>query len=92
MLTYTRRNFANRLLMLAGAGAPSPLWAAMKYDYPAVLGLFRQNASKTDARVRAEIEAHRKSPVTLVFKAADGRPCGTVHVGHSASNNLEIVV
>lgn len=77
---YTRRDFTNRLLMLAGAGTLSPLWAAMKYDPPAVLGLFRQNASETDARVRAGIEAHRKSPVTLVFKTADGRPCEQVHV------------
>ena len=78
--TIARREFLRNAVMLAGAGITAPLWAAMKYDRNAVLRYFREQASETDARVKAGIEANRKGDATLVFTDAQGRPCENVHV------------
>ena len=75
-----RRDFLRNAVMLAGAGVTAPLWAAMKYDKNAVLRYFREQASATDVRVKAGIEANRKGDVTLLFTDAQGRPCESVHV------------
>ena len=76
----SRREFLRNAIMLAGAGVTAPLWAAMKYDRNAVMRYFREQASETDARVKAGIEANRKGGVTLVFRDAQGRPCENVRV------------
>ena len=55
----SRREFLRSAVMLAGAGVTAPLWAAMKYDRDGVMRYFREQASETDARVKAGIEANR---------------------------------
>ena len=76
----SRRDFLRNAVMLAGAGVTAPLWAAMKYNRNAAMRYFREQASETDARVKAGIEANRKGDATLVFRDAQGRPCERVHV------------
>ena len=78
--TLPRRDFLRNAVMLAGTGVTAPLWAAMKYDRNAAMRYFREQASETDARVKAGIEANRKGDATLVFTDAQGRPCERVHV------------
>lgn len=75
----TRRDFLQRALALAAAGATGPLWAAMKYDRNAVLKFFRDNAAMVRSRVKSGIESNRKGGVSLVFRDADGRLCENVH-------------
>ena len=43
----SRRDFLRHAVMLAGAGITTPLWAAMKFDWDAVLRHFRANAAST---------------------------------------------
>ena len=78
--TLPRRDFLRNAVMLAGTGVTAPLWAAMKYKRDAAMRYFREQASETDARVKAGIEANREGDATLVFTNAQGRPCERVHV------------
>lgn len=52
----------------------------MKYDRDAVMRYFRESEEETDARVKAGIEANRKSDATLLFVDREGRTCERVHV------------
>ena len=80
-MRHTRRAFLRQSALLAGAGLFGPrLLAAMKYDKNAVLDLFRLRASDTDARVKAGIEANRKSPLLVTFRGPNGKICENVHV------------
>ena len=45
----------------------------MKYDNNAILAQFRRFAADTDARVKAGIEANRKSSLLVTFRNSDGR-------------------
>ena len=76
----SRREFLRNAVLMAGAGATAPLWAAMKYDRNGVMRYFREQASEMDSRVKAGIEANRKGDAALVFRDAQGRPCENVRV------------
>ena len=80
MARWDRRDFLKFSAMMAGAGMLRPLWAAMKYDRDGVLDLFRLYAAETDARVKAGIEANRKSPLLVTFRGPNGKICENVHV------------
>ena len=69
----SRRDFLRNAVMLAGAGVTAPLWAAMKYKKDAAMRYFREQASETDARVKAGIEANRKGDATFVICDLFGR-------------------
>ena len=58
-MTYTRKEFTNRLLMLAGAGALSPLRAAMKCDRQVCTAHPHVGGDQRDAPL-GESEAERK--------------------------------
>ena len=73
-MTVTRKSFLAAAGAYGAMGAFGPsLWAAMKYDRDAVLERFRLRAADTDARVKAGIEANRKSPMLFTFKDAAGK-------------------
>ena len=74
---WSRRDFLRNAVMFAGAGVTAPLWAAMKYDKNAAMRYFREQASETDARVKAGIEANRKGDMVLVFTDANGARTST---------------